>query len=157
RTPRLRGEAYDALIAEFVEAVQSRYPNALIQFEDFGNANAFRLLNTYRDSIRTFNDDIQGTASVTLAGILGALKMKGQSLRDQRLLVLVAGEAGIGIGDLGVQALVNEGMTEEAARRHCWFVDSTGLVAADRTDLVEHKRRFAHYAPHILDFAAAID
>jgi len=154
--PRLRGKPYGDFIAEFVEAVQERYPNALIQFEDFGNANAFELLHEYRDTIRTFNDDIQGTASITLAGLFGALKIKKESLHDQRILFLGAGEAGIGIGDLIVTTLVEEGMTREAARQLCWFVDSKGLVTAQRNDLVEHKRRFAHEAPLITSFEEAV-
>jgi malate dehydrogenase (oxaloacetate-decarboxylating)(NADP+) len=154
--PRLRGKPYEDFIAEFVDAVQERYPNALIQFEDFGNANAFELLHKYQYKIRTFNDDIQGTAAITLAGLFGALKIKKESLRDQRILFLGAGEAGIGIGDLIVTALVQEGLTIEEARKHCWFVDSKGLVVAERTDLVEHKRRFAHDAPFITSFEDAV-
>lgn len=154
--PRLRGQAYDDFIAEFVQAVQERYPNALIQFEDFGNANAFKLLHEYRDKIRTFNDDIQGTAAITLAGLFGALKIKKEALRNQRLLFLGAGEAGIGIGDLIVNALVQDGLSVDEARRVCWFVDSKGLVVAQRDDLVEHKRRFAHDAPFITSFEEAV-
>ncbi len=157
RHHRVRGESYDAFIAEFVAAVRERYPDALIQFEDFGNANAFHLLETYRNRIRTFNDDIQGTASVTFAGLLGALKMKGEPLRDQRLLFLGAGEAGIGIGDLIVTSLVAEGMPVEEARRLCWFVDSKGLVVAERQDLVDHKRPYAHEAPRMTSFAEAVE
>ncbi len=154
--PRVRGQAYDDLIAEFVDAVQERYPRALLQFEDFGNANAFALLHAYRNKICAFNDDIQGTASVTLAGLLGALTIKGEALRDQRLLFLGAGEAGIGIGDLIVNSMVSEGLTLEDARKLCWFVDSKGLVVAQRHDLVEHKQRFAHTAPFIETFEEAI-
>jgi malate dehydrogenase (oxaloacetate-decarboxylating)(NADP+) len=155
--PRLRGKVYDDFMAEFVAAVQERYPKALLQFEDFGNANAFALLHEYRDKIRSFNDDIQGTASITLAGLYGALKIKKARLRNQRILFLGAGEAGIGIGDLIVKALVDEGMTLEEARQVCWFVDSKGLVTAQRDDLVEHKQRFAHQAPLIPSFEEAVE
>lgn len=142
--PRLRGGEYDALIDEFVDAVQEIFPLACIQFEDFGNVNAFRLLAKYRDRVCTFNDDIQGTAGVTVAGLISSARLTGVPLRDQRVLFLGAGEAGIGIGDLVVEALTHDGMAEEESREHCWFVDSKGLVENSRTDLVEHKRRFAH-------------
>jgi malate dehydrogenase (oxaloacetate-decarboxylating)(NADP+) len=146
--PRLRGAEYDALIEEFVNAVHEIFPKACIQFEDFGNSNAFRLLAKYRDQICTFNDDIQGTAGVTLSGLLSSTRLTGIPLTQQRVLFLGAGEAGIGIGDLIVEALKLQGVPEQAAREQCWFVDSKGLVVRSRTDLVEHKRRFAHnHAP----------
>ncbi|MFI5357995.1 MAG: NAD-dependent malic enzyme, partial [Opitutales bacterium] len=144
RQPRERGPAYDELVAEFVAAVQEIFPRACIQFEDFGNANAFRLLQEYRDRVCTFNDDIQGTAAVALAGILSALRLTHTPLQSQRFLFLGAGEAGIGIGELVVEALKAAGLPEAAARRQCWFVDSKGLVVASRTDLSRHKRPFAH-------------
>ena len=155
--PRERSPAYDALVAEFVAAVQEIFPRACIQFEDFGNANAFRLLREYRDKICTFNDDIQGTASVTLAGVYSALRLTQGRLADQRFLFLGAGEAGIGIGELIVGALKAEGVSEDAARRQCWYVDSQGLVVAGRTDLVEHKRRFAHDHPGATSLLAAVE
>lgn len=154
---RVRGEAYDALIDEFVEAVQARYPHALIQFEDFGNQNAFRLLAKYRDKICTFNDDIQGTASVTLAGLYSALRLTGKPLHEQTLLFLGAGEAGVGIGDLVVAAMVKEGLSEDEARARCWFFDSTGLVVANRTELAAHKQSYAHEYAFIDDFHEAVE
>jgi malate dehydrogenase (oxaloacetate-decarboxylating)(NADP+) len=156
RQPRIRGEPYDAFLAEFVEAVKAVLPRALLQFEDFGNQNAFRLLERWRDQACTFNDDIQGTAAVTLAGIYTALRLTGQKLRDQTILFLGAGEAGIGIGDLMATAMVDEGATLEEARRRCWFVDTKGLVVRSRTDLAAHKLRFAHDAPPQPDLLAAI-
>lgn len=144
RRPRLRGPAYDAFLEEFIDAVQARFPRVCVQFEDFGNHNAFSLLERWRDRICCFNDDIQGTASVALAGLYSSTRLTNVPLRDMRILFLGAGEAGIGIGDLIVEALVEEGMPAEEARTHCWFVDSKGLVESTRTDLAAHKQRFAH-------------
>ncbi len=145
---RLSGPAYDQLVEEFVGAVQSRWPRALIQLEDFGNSNAFRLLHAYRDRACVFDDDIQGTAAVVLAGLYSALRITGGALREQRFLFFGAGEAGIGIGDLIVSALEAEGIRADDARKTCWFVDSKGLVVNSRNDLAEHKRPYAHeHAP----------
>jgi len=154
---RLRGPLYDQLLDEFVNAVQQMFPQACLQFEDFGNANAFQLLHHYQDRICTFNDDIQGTAGVTLAGLLSASRLAGVKLADMRILFYGAGEAGIGIGDLIVDALKAEGISETAARRHCWFFDSKGLVVKSRTDLVEHKLRFAHDHAPCTDLNTAIE
>ncbi len=154
---RLRGPLYDELVEELVTAVQQMFPQACLQFEDFGNANAFALLHRYQDRICTFNDDIQGTAGVTLSGLYSASRLTGVKLTDMRILFYGAGEAGIGIGDLIVDALKAEGVSEAAARRQCWFVDSKGLVVKSRTDLVAHKLRFAHDHAPVQDLAAAIE
>lgn len=153
---RVTGAAYDELIDEFITAVQARYPHVLIQFEDFANHNAFRLLRTYRKRICTFNDDIQGTAAVTLAGIYGALRLTGGALTQQKFLFLGAGEAGIGIADLIVAAMVEQGLSAEEARRQCWFVDSRGLVVHGRNHLAEHKLPYAHAHDPVDDFLAAV-
>ena len=153
---RVRGETYDAFLDEFVEAVAARFPRVLLQFEDFGNANAFRLLARYRDRLCTFNDDIQGTASVALAGLLAAMPLTGRALEEGRWLFLGAGEAGLGIGHLIVSALRARGLVEDDARARCWYFDSKGLITASRTDLSEHKRAFAHEAESITDFTQAI-
>ena len=155
--PRLRGQVYDDMIEEFILAVQQVFPSALIQFEDFANRNAFRLLQQYRDQVCCFNDDIQGTAAVAVAGILSALRITGGSLKDQRFLFLGAGEAGIGAGHLMVAALVAEGLSLEEARQHCFYFDSKGLIVKSRTDLTGHKLLFAHDHPHIADFHTAIE
>jgi malate dehydrogenase (oxaloacetate-decarboxylating)(NADP+) len=154
---RLRGDAYDEFFEEFVEAVQEVFPHALLQMEDFGNANAFRLLRSYRDRICSFNDDIQGTAAVALAGLYSALRITRGSLRDQRVLFLGAGEAGIGIGDLIVSAMEAEDLSENDARLRNWFVDSSGLVVRSRADLAEHKLNYAHDHDPVADFLAAVE
>ena len=154
---RVRGAVYDELIDEFMQAVSEVFPRALVQLEDFGNSNAFRLLKKYRDQYCTFDDDIQGTASVTLSGLYSALRLTGGKLTDQKILFLGAGEAGIGIGDLIVAAMVAEGLSEEEARQHCWFVDSKGLVVKSRTDLVEHKRPYAHNHEFLPDLLSSVE
>jgi malate dehydrogenase (oxaloacetate-decarboxylating)(NADP+) len=156
RERRLRGSAYDELIEEFISAAQKVFPGVVIQFEDFANQNAFRLLKQYRDRIPTFNDDIQGTAAVALAGIFSALRVTGGKLTDQTILFLGAGEAAAGIADLVVSAMASQGLKEEEARRRCWLVDSHGLVVKSRTDLVEHKQPYAHEHAPVGDFLSAI-
>jgi malate dehydrogenase (oxaloacetate-decarboxylating)(NADP+) len=156
RQRRVRGKEYDAFVAEFIGAVQERFPKALVQFEDFGNSTAFHLLEHWRDRICTFNDDIQGTAAVTLAGLFSSLRVTKKTLAEQQILFIGAGEAGIGIGDLIVSAMVDEGVPLAEARRKCWFVDSKGLVVKSRTDLAEHKLRFAHDFAKIPDFLSAV-
>jgi malate dehydrogenase (oxaloacetate-decarboxylating)(NADP+) len=153
---RLRGPGYDELVGELVTAVQQMFPSACFQFEDFGNANAFALLHRYADRLCCFNDDIQGTASVALAGLYSAARLSGTRLQDMKILFYGAGEAGIGIGDLIVEALMAGGVGEAAARRQCWFFDSKGLVVQSRTDLVAHKLRFAHDHAPSQDLTTAI-
>jgi malate dehydrogenase (oxaloacetate-decarboxylating)(NADP+) len=154
---RVRGPAYDSLIKEFIETVQVLFPLALIQFEDFGNKNAFRLLAEYRDKACTFNDDIQGTAAVVLAGLHSARKLTQKPLNGQRYLFFGAGEAGTGIADLLVEELKRDGLTEKAARRCCWFIDSKGLVVSSRGDLVEHKVRYAHHHSFLTDPVSIVE
>jgi malate dehydrogenase (oxaloacetate-decarboxylating)(NADP+) len=153
---RLQGDAYDELIQEFIKAASDNFPHTLVQFEDFGNKNAFRLLEQYRHRICSFNDDIQGTAAVALAGLYAALRITGGKFRDQKILFIGAGEAGTGIGDLIVKAMVEEGLPTEEARRHCWFVDSKGLIVKGRNNLNEHKLPYAHDYEYVTDFLGAV-
>jgi malate dehydrogenase (oxaloacetate-decarboxylating)(NADP+) len=156
RQARLTGAAYDELVEEFIVASQEVFPGVVVQFEDFANHNAFRLLRRYRDRVCCFNDDIQGTASVTVAGILSSLRVTGQRMRDQTFLCLGAGEAATGISDLLVAAMREDGLDEALARRRCWMVDSKGLVIASRGELAEHKRPYAHEHAPVADFLGAV-
>ena len=157
RQRRVRGAEYDAFLGEFVDAIEGVFPGCLLQFEDFGNHNAFALLDRYRDRACTFNDDIQGTASVALGGVLAALRLTGQSLGGQRLLFHGAGEAGLGIADLFVRAAGRGGMAEADARQACWFMDSKGLIVRSRLDsLSAQKRPYAHDAAFVPDLATAV-
>ena len=153
---RIQGKAYFDLIDEFVAAVQSRYPDALIQFEDFLTPNAYALLHRYRDRVLCFNDDIQGTAAVALAGVYTSTRITGVPFKDLRIMFLGAGSAATGIADLMTSAFIDEGLTPEDARRHLWFVDVNGLVVKSRTDLMTHNLPYAHdYMA--LGFVDAID
>jgi malate dehydrogenase (oxaloacetate-decarboxylating)(NADP+) len=156
RRKRLTGAAYDEFVDEFINAAREAFPGVLIQFEDFANHSAFRLLHKYRDRFCVFNDDIQGTAAVALAGLLSALRVSGGKLSEQKLLFLGAGEAATGIADLVVSAMIAEGMSEAEALRRNWLVDSRGLVVKSRSGLTEHKLRYAHDHEQVGDFLTAI-
>jgi malate dehydrogenase (oxaloacetate-decarboxylating)(NADP+) len=156
RQRRLSGAALDEIVEEFIVAAQRVFPGVVIQFEDFANHNAFRLLHAYRDRVCCFNDDIQGTASVTVAGIYSALRVTGQRMSDQRFLCLGAGEAASGICDLLSAAMVDDGLDAASARGRCWMFDSKGLVVAARGQLAEHKKPYAHDHSPAPDFLGAV-
>jgi malate dehydrogenase (oxaloacetate-decarboxylating)(NADP+) len=153
---RERGEAYDELVDEFIEAVSETFPGALVQLEDFGNQNAFRLLKKYRDTLCLFDDDIQGTGAVALSGLLAALRFTGKSLAEQRVLFFGAGQAGLGIGNTIAAAVADQGATPEEARGTCWFFDTQGLLVDSRNDIPPQKKPFAHRHEPVTDLMEAI-
>ena len=143
RAPRLRGPDYDALVEAFVEGVAEVWPGCVIQWEDFKQVNALRILDRYRDRVPSFNDDIQGTAAVVVGGVLAGLRGLGTDLAATRVVLAGAGAAGIGIARLLRLAMLDAGMTEAAARRALVLVDSRGQVHAGRDDLDATKRELA--------------
>lgn len=144
RQPRLRGEAYNSLVDEFVNAVQQRFPSALIQFEDFLTPNAYALLHRYRDRVLCFNDDIQGTAAVALAGVLASSRITGVDFAESRIMFAGAGSAATGIADLIQTALIKSGLDQQSARKRLWFVDRGGLVVKSCVGLAPHNLPYAH-------------
>ncbi len=144
KSRRLRGQEYDDLVEEFVVAVRDAFPEAVLQFEDFLTPNAYRLLNRYRDRILCFNDDIQGTAAVALAGVYASTRLSRLDFAELRVMFLGAGSAATGIADLLVKAFVQAGLTEQQARERLWFVDVNGLVVKGRDDLMDHNLPYAH-------------
>ena len=156
RQKRCRGPEYRQLVDEFIAEARRRWPNVLIQFEDFGNANAFKLLSDYQEKILCFNDDIQGTASVVVSGMYSAVRVKGEKMADQQFLFFGAGEAACGIANLLADALIDDGLSREDALAHCYLFDSKGLVTKARTDLAAHKQPFAVDAPDTASFLEAV-
>jgi len=156
RQARVRGEAYHAFIDEFVGAVQTLYPKCCIQWEDFANLNAVPILARWRDRVCTFNDDIQGTASVALAGIIAALRITGGKLTDQRVLFLGAGSAGTGIAELLSQAMAAEGLPIDEARARNSLFDVNGLLVRSRTDLMDFQKPFALDHAPVATFVDAV-
>lgn len=157
RQERVRGPAYDAFVDEFVSAVQELHPKCCIQWEDFANFNAYAILNRYRDKVCTYNDDIQGTAAVALAGLYGAIRISGRKLSEQTVLFLGGGAAATGIAELISEAMALEGLRIEQARRRNWLYDIQGLVTADRNDLTDFQKPFSHDHPAVPSFVAAIE
>ncbi|MBT3217069.1 MAG: NAD-dependent malic enzyme [Candidatus Marinimicrobia bacterium] len=153
---RICGRKYDDFLDEFMDAVKTVFPDTLIQFEDFANRNASRLLCKYQNNFRMMNDDIQGTAAIGVAGLLGSEKLTGRKLKDEKLLFYGAGSAGIGIGELYSKALSKNGIPIEQARERCWFIDSRGLVVNGRENVSEDKKPFAHPFEHLSDLTEII-
>lgn len=143
RQPRLRGQEYDDLVAEFVAAVQQAFPAALLQWEDFSNKTSFNNLSTYRDTLPSFNDDIQGTAAMVVAGLMSATKHIGSKIADQRIVIVGAGSAGVGIRDQIATAMVDEGAARREAEARIMTLDSRGLIVEGRPNLPAGKQRLA--------------
>jgi malate dehydrogenase (oxaloacetate-decarboxylating)(NADP+) len=156
RQARVRGEEYLAFVDEFVDAVQELYPKCCIQWEDFANINAVPILARYRNKTCTYNDDIQGTAAVALAGIFAAMRITGQKITDQRFLFLGGGSAGTGIAELIAQAMALEGMEIREARARNALFDINGLIVSSRTDLAEFQKPFALTRDPISTFIEAV-
>ena len=156
RQNRVRGAEYMAFIDEFVTAIQARFPKCCIQWEDFANINAVPILERYRDKICTYNDDIQGTAAVALAGMFGALRITGQKLTDQRFLFLGGGSAATGIAELISQAMVLEGLDITRARGRNSLFDINGLMVKSRTDLLPFQKPFAVDHAPVSHFVEAV-
>ncbi|MBV9583910.1 MAG: oxaloacetate-decarboxylating malate dehydrogenase, partial [Alphaproteobacteria bacterium] len=156
RQNRVRGAEYTAFVDEFVDAVQALYPKCCIQWEDFANPNAVPILARYRDRICSFNDDIQGTAGVALAGLLAATRITGTKLTDQRLLFLGGGSAGTGIAELVSRAMAREGMDIAEARHRNALFDINGLLVTSRRDLADFQKPFGQERPPIGSFVEAV-
>jgi len=157
RERRMTAQPWDALLEEFLAATQTVFPGVIVQFEDFNTACAFRLLQRYRDQLCCFNDDVQGTGAMGLAGLYTAGRITGRKLSGQRILFVGAGEACLGIGTIVVAAMQREGWSEAEAKQRCLFLDSQGPVIASRKDLPEHKRPFAQDRGPLPDLLAAIE
>jgi malate dehydrogenase (oxaloacetate-decarboxylating) len=149
RHRRIDDDDYYAFIDQFVTAVREQLPNVLLQWEDFATVHAEPILARYRDQLLTFNDDIQGTAAVTLGALHGAAKVAGRPLSQQQVVMLGAGSAGIGVLDMIRREMVNQGLSEDAARERIWVVDVDGLLTDDRTDLSAEQRDFAQPADRV--------
>ena len=153
---RVTGDAYFEFVDEFIQATQEIFPNVLIQFEDFLTPRAYALMKKYKDQVLCFNDDIQGTAAVALAGVYASTRISGIAFRDLKIMFLGAGSAATGIADLICYALQQEGLSVEEARQRLWFVDDKGLLVKGRLDTMEHNEPYLHAHEH-LGFVQAID
>jgi malate dehydrogenase (oxaloacetate-decarboxylating) len=154
RHARVRGAAYDAFIAKYLETASSLFPGALLHFEDFGAGNARRILTAYRDKYRIFNDDMQGTGAVVMAGLFNALKVTGTRWRDQRVVILGGGTAGIGIADQIRDQMARDGLQPDQATRQIWIVDLPGLLTEDMADgLLDYQHPYARPAAEVTDWA----
>jgi malate dehydrogenase (oxaloacetate-decarboxylating)(NADP+) len=157
RKTRPTTEDLYSFVDEFVDAVQEVFPKCCIHFEDWTGVDAVHLLQRYRDKYCVYNDDVQGTAGITLAGMINAAKLKGTKLKDEKYLFLGAGSAGIGLADLLCSALVKQGMTLKEAQSRVYMFDINGLLESARTDLVDFQKPYAHKHAPTRDFVAAIE
>src|ERR1700726_807735 len=157
RKTRPSTEDLYSFVDEFVEAVQEVFPKCCIHFEDWTGADAVHLLQRYRDKYCVYNDDVQGTAGITLAGMINAAKLKGTKLKDEKYLFLGAGSAGIGLADLLCSALVAQGMSLKEAQARVYMFDVNGLLEASRPDLLDFQKPYAHKHAPTRDFVAAIE
>ena len=155
RHSRVRGEAYDAFIAKYLQTASSLFPDAVLHFEDFGPGNARRILVSYRDKYRIFNDDMQGTGAITLAALLAAVKVTGVPIREQKLLVFGAGTAGVGIADQIHDAMVRGGASPEQATARVWLIDKQGLLTSDLTDLRDYQKPYARDPEEVKGWASS--
>lgn len=152
RHPRVRGERYDAFIAEYLRVASELFPQALLHFEDFGPSNARRILERYRGTYRIFNDDMQGTGAIVTAAVISGMKVTGTSFADQRLVVYGAGTAGTGIADQIHAGMVRDGLSETEARSRIWLIDRGGLVTDDMPDLPDYQQVYARPAADVADW-----
>jgi len=152
RHERITGDAYDDFVDRFVQALKQELPHTLLQWEDFAQAHARPILNRYRDQLLTFNDDIQGTAAVACGAILSAVRVSGRRLRDQQIVMLGAGSAGVGVADFLREAMVADGLSEQEARSRFWLIDRDGLLHSQRTDLSAEQRVYAQPAERLANF-----
>jgi len=157
RKPRPATQDLYSFVDEFVQAVQEVFPKCCIHFEDWTGADAVHLLQRYRDKYCVYNDDVQGTAGITLAGMINAAKLKGTKLKDEKYLFLGAGSAGIGLADLLCSALVGQGMSLKEAQSRVYMFDINGLLESTRKDLLDFQLPYAHKHPPTRDFVAAIE
>jgi malate dehydrogenase (oxaloacetate-decarboxylating) len=153
RHARVRGSDYDAFIKKYLQTASARFPNALLHFEDFGADNARRILVTYRDQYRIFNDDMQGTGAIVMAGLYSALKVTGTPWRDQRVVVFGGGTAGIGIADQIHGQMVRDGLNAAEATKQIWIVDLPGLLTDDMLDgMLDYQRPYVRRAAEVADW-----
>ena len=155
RHPRIQGEEYDLFIESFVRAIQKRYPNVLLQWEDFSKGNAGRILEKYRSKILSFNDDIQGTGAVTLAALLSAVFVNQSRLSDQRIVMLGSGSAGVGIANVIIEAMMQEGLSHKSAVERIYLLDRKGLLTTFSSHADERQKPLLHPIELLKDWKSA--
>jgi malate dehydrogenase (oxaloacetate-decarboxylating) len=154
RHARVRGDRYDELVAAYVDCCRRLFPNALLHWEDFGPANARRILLEYRDQVRTFNDDMQGTAAIVLAAVLAGMRVAGTRPSEQRVVIFGAGTAGVGVADQLRAVMVEDGLDADRATRRFWCVDRQGLLVEDMNDLRDFQQPYARPRSEVSNWAA---